>query len=198
MIYVIICTYDDFYLSITSKKFIKNRINRGVLQGDCLSPLLFNLCINILLNTVKNEKLNCFGYVYGFYFKPRNWFQFTDDTAIVISSEEDNQLLINGFIKWCMWADLSVRIDKCHVFGIKKVGTKSCHYRPYLIINHERIPPVKIDDSFTYLCKDFNLSIDCTKLKNNIIDDIWKYIRKIDVLPFQPKNKIWIVQRFVF
>ena len=59
------CAYDDFYLSITSKSFITNqiKIDRGVLQGDCLSTLLLNLCINNLVNTVKNEKLNCFGNV---------------------------------------------------------------------------------------------------------------------------------------
>ena len=119
MIDLILCAYDNFFLSITSKSFITNQIkvDRGVLHGDCLSPLWFNLYINTLVNTVKNEKLNCFGYVYYFSFKPRNWFQFADDTAIVASSDEDNQLLINDFIKWCMWADLSFRIDKCHVFG---------------------------------------------------------------------------------
>ena len=85
--------------------------------------------------------------------------------------EEDNQLLINGFIKWCTWADLLVRRDKCLVFGIKKIGTKPCENCPYLIINCERIPSVKRDDSFTYIRKDFNFGMDCTKIKDNIIDD---------------------------
>ena len=117
---------------------------------------------------------------------------------LLTSLEEDNQLLINGFIKWCTWADLSVRIDKCHVFGIKKVGTKSFQYCPYLSINRKRNPPVKINDSFTYLGKDFNFGMDCTKIKDNITDNIWKYKKIIDVLPLHPKNKILIVQRFVF
>ena len=85
-------------------------------------PLLFNLCISTLVNTAKNEKLNCFGYVYGFSITPHNWFRFSDDTAIGKSSKEDNQLLINSFIKWCTWVDLSFRIGKCHVFGIKKLA----------------------------------------------------------------------------
>ena len=40
--------------------------------------------------------------------------------------------------------------------------------------------------------------MDCTKNEDNIIDNIWKYIKIIDVLPVHPKNKIVIVQRFVF
>ena len=53
---LIICAYDEFYLSITKKSFFTNpiKVDRGILQGDCLSPLLFNLCINTLVNTVKN------------------------------------------------------------------------------------------------------------------------------------------------
>ena len=196
---LIMCAYDNFFLSITSTSFITNciKVDRGVLQGDCLSPLLFNLCINTLVNTGENEKLNCFSYIYDFSFKSHNWFQFADDNATVTSLEEDHQLLINGFIKWCPWTELSVLIDKCHVFGIKKIGTKSCQYCPYLIFNCERIPPVKIDDSFTYLGKDFNFGMNCTKIKDNIIDDIWKYVRKIDVLPLHPKTKTLIVKRFV-
>ena len=93
------CSYDKFYLSVTTKSFFTNpsKVDGGV----CLSPLLFNLCIKALVNTVKNEKLNCFGYVYDFPFKPRNRFQFADGTAILTSSEKDNQILMNGFMKWC-------------------------------------------------------------------------------------------------
>ena len=102
MIDLVMRPYDEFYLSINSKGFLTNaiKVDRGALQGDFLCPLLFNLCIKILVNTVKNEKLNCFGYVYDFSFKPCNWFQFADDTAIVTSSEKDNQVLMNSFIKW--------------------------------------------------------------------------------------------------
>ena len=77
--------------------------------------------------------------------------------------------MINGFIKWCTWADLSVRIDKCHVFDIKKIGTKSCQYCPYLSINRERILPVNIGDSFKYFGKYFNFNIDCMNIKDILL-----------------------------
>ena len=57
-----------------------------------------------------------------------------------------------------------------------EIGTKPCQYCPYLSINRERTPPVKIDDSFRYLGKDFSFGMDCTKIKGNIIDDIWMYV----------------------
>ena len=47
--------YTDYGISILTKDFIPAPIpvERGVLQGDCLSPLLFNLCVNSLINTIK-------------------------------------------------------------------------------------------------------------------------------------------------
>ena len=77
LIDLVMCAFDEFYLSITSKSFLTNpiKVDRGVLQGDSLPPLLFYLCICTLVNTVKNDKLNCFVYVYDFPFKPCNWFQ---------------------------------------------------------------------------------------------------------------------------
>ena len=40
--------------------------------------------------------------------------------------------------------------------------------------------------------------MDCTNIKHIITDDIWKHIKIIDVFPLHPKNKILIVQRFIF
>ena len=50
--------YTDYGISILTKDFITAPIpaERDVLQGDCLSPLLFNLCVNSLINTIKDER----------------------------------------------------------------------------------------------------------------------------------------------
>ena len=84
--------YKDFHISIGTKRFITGRIKveRGVLQGDCLSPLLFNMCFNTLIQTIRQKKINCLGYVFDYTLQPRHWFQFADDTAIATSSCQDN------------------------------------------------------------------------------------------------------------
>ena len=57
------------YISILMDSFMTSpiRVYRGVLQGDSLSPLLFNNIINTLYNTIKYEKIECMGY----FFKPK-------------------------------------------------------------------------------------------------------------------------------
>ena len=109
--------------------------------------------------TLKSEKLKCLGYIYDTFSSPRQWLQFADDTAIVTSLETDNQLLLNLFTKWVMWADLDIRIDKCHTFGLKKISAKSMQYVPYLRLSNQRIPPVIIGDGFVYLGKKFSFSM---------------------------------------
>ena len=40
------------------------RVESEVHQGDSLSPLLFNLIVNTLINTANFEKVECMGYVH--------------------------------------------------------------------------------------------------------------------------------------
>ena len=49
--------YTDFSISIVTKECTTKPIpvERGVLQGDCLSPLLFNLCVNSLIQSINDE-----------------------------------------------------------------------------------------------------------------------------------------------
>ena len=87
----IICNiYTDYTISIATDNFITNPIvvERGVLQGDSLSPLLFNMCFNTLMVILQEERLNCLGYVYDESSVPRNWLQFADDTAIITSTRK--------------------------------------------------------------------------------------------------------------
>ena len=126
------------------------KVQRGVLQGYSLSPL-FNLIVNTLINTIKSEKVECIGYVYNGALSPKHWFQFADDTVIITALERDNHLLCNAFLKWPTWADLIIRVDKCHTFGMKTSKIKSIQLQPFITLKKERMPPAKLEESFTYL-----------------------------------------------
>ena len=82
---VIKSLYTDFQTSIITSEFCTPfmTVGRGVLQGDCLSPLLFNMCFNTFIQHSKAEKYRQF----GFSFKLLNtihWFQFVDDAAVTL------------------------------------------------------------------------------------------------------------------
>ena len=200
VIELIACQYDNYFISVLTKGYMTSpgNVERGVLQGDSLSPLLFNLIINTLIQSIKNDKVKCLGYVYDIASSPKHWFQFADDTAIVSALEEDNQLLCNVFSKWTTWADLIIRIDKCHTFGIKKISSKSVQYEPKIIVNRERIPALKEGESLIYLGKQFNFGMNIENIKEDLITDNISYITKIDQLPLLPLNKLSIVQGYVY
>ena len=63
-------------------------VERGVLQGDPCSPLIFNICFNLLMKTVNNKKFENHGYLWGpnANLFERSWLQFADDTALLCSS----------------------------------------------------------------------------------------------------------------
>lgn len=89
--------YTDFTNSILTNEFRTPFISvgRGVLQGDCLSPLLFNLCFNTFLQHIKSEKYRQFGFSLKLL-NPIHWFQFANDAAVMSGQESENQHLIQS------------------------------------------------------------------------------------------------------
>ena len=87
--YLVTNLYTDFHSYIISDRFSTPAIpfKRGVLQGDCLSPLLFNLCFNTFIQFVKQEKYNQLGFSphdgNDRLFHSVHWFQFADDAAVI-------------------------------------------------------------------------------------------------------------------
>ena len=141
--------YTNFKTSIITSSFNTPFIpvGRGVLQGDCLSPLLFNLCFNTFIQHIKFDQYRQFGFSHKLL-NPIHWFQFADDASVITSLETENQHLLNRFSLWCHWSDMIIRVDKCSTFGIKKAVTKSIQYLPKLFINNCVIPTAKLERRF--------------------------------------------------
>ena len=73
--------YDDYAITIATDQYKTDPLIVGkvVLQGECLSPLLFNLAVNTLTKTVDQDRVRCAGYTFSNILTPRHWFQFADE-----------------------------------------------------------------------------------------------------------------------
>ena len=171
-------------------------MGRGVLQGDCSSPLTFNLCFNTFIHYISEQKFKQFGFSTSSLL-PIHWFQFADDAAVITGLENENQILLNHFTRWCTWANMIIRVDKCSTFGIRKSSTASTQYLPKLLINQFLVPTVAVGNSFKYLGRYFNLSMDNIDDMSEVLQLITGLMRKIDEIPCHPKNKLLLYHRFV-
>ena len=133
--------YSTFQTSIITDSFQTPfiKVGRGVLQGDCPSPLTFNLCFNTFIRYISDQKFKQFGFSTSSLL-PIHWFQFADDAAVITGLENKNQILLNHFTRWCTWANMIIRIDKCSKFRIRKSSTASVQYLPKLFINQVTVP----------------------------------------------------------
>ena len=202
--YLIRSLYTDFKTSILTYDFHTPfiTVGRGVPQGDCLSPFLFNLCFNTFIQHIKSEKFRQCGFysksiVNGtlFSLRPIHWFQFADDAAVISGQKSENQVLLNRFTLWCQWADMFIRVNKCITFSVKKATTKSIQYQPKLFINNQLIPRVDNGDSFKYLGRYFDFGMTNSMHKSKLTAELNKILSQIDLLPLHPKYKILLYSR---
>ena len=93
--------------------------------------MLFNTFIQTSTKSKEFDQLN---YRYDNIIQPRNLFQFADGATAVTSSEYENQILLKVFTRWCNWSGMTIRVDKCKTFGIKKTVTRSVQFKPKLFL----------------------------------------------------------------
>ena len=91
----------------------------------------------------------------------------TDDAAVIICQDSENQHLLNDFSIGCQWSNMIIWIDRCFTTGIKTFQTKSAHYLPKLIINSPSIPTRiilvdifnNLEDNSVLMCLDISTSL---------------------------------------
>ena len=97
--------YTNFFTCVLTSEYTTEFIHfrRGVLQSNCISPLLFNLIINTFNQHIKQKEYEQLGYKLSKYFSPRHWYQFADDTSVITGQEYEAQILLNAFIRWVVY-----------------------------------------------------------------------------------------------
>ena len=75
-----------------------------------------------------------------------------------------------------------IRVDKCHTKGIMKKYTTWTQSKPKLYVNNEVIPPLKVDESFKYLGRYFNFSMNNQKHKEELLETTTTTLNNISKL----------------
>ena len=156
-------------------------MEKGVLQEDCFSQFMFNLIIHTFIQSVKHEQYEQFVYKLMRCLTRRHGYQFAGAAAVISGLESENQILLNLLSRWCSWANLITKVDKCHSFGIKKSSTSSKQIQIKLFVNHEPILSVKQDEYFVYLGRHFYYKMTNNQHKDNLLSDTKDIMKKMTI-----------------
>ena len=150
--------------------------------------------------TLNQPDLNKLGTIWG----PKNsmfqcsWLQFADDAAIVSSSVSNSQQLLDIFKAWCEWSGMTIRIDKCCSFGMLKINGHYEQFEPAIFLNHEKIPPIAIGSSFTYLGKIFSFEMKNKEAKDRLLNRLRQLLKITSDLPIRPQFKLNILRKYIY
>ena len=137
-------------------------------QGDTLSPNLFNIYINDLLNYIQVDKDTP-------YMKDKivNCLLYADDLVLLSQSEEGLQKSVDGLNRFCKEWKLTVNMDKTKIVVFNKAGK--------LVQTNVKLKNVKIGDSkvYKYLGIQFTSSGKFGPAKNDLLQRGYKAMYKL-------------------
>ena len=99
--------------------------------------------------------------------------------------------------RWCAWADMKVRIDKCSTFGTRKQDGTYRQFQPFLTIGDQSLPAVEDGDSFKYLGKLFDVSMKNTAIKTTLRDQLKRLLEITSNLDIKPQQKLKILRNYI-
>ncbi|CAG9575311.1 unnamed protein product [Danaus chrysippus] len=174
--------YSKLRFSIITKEGPSKSLsyNVGLFQGCCLSPIAFNIVINILV-----DKLICNEKKWGYRFKFNNKYTesilaFADDLAILTRNPKHCQVLLDEVDKFCEWTDgLRTKPSKCHCLCLGRRNTRYTSYDPGLSLGGQCISTVTENAPFKFLGRKID-NIGRTPSLEGIVDSFLNDLNKLD------------------
>jgi hypothetical protein len=170
---------------------------RGVFQGDPLSPVLFNVVINLILQPLDEKKLKESGATVDQTTKCNN-ITFADDITLLARSVKDMNVLLLALKRGLDWSKcLTPAPHKFQTRHYSKVNNKFTVVDPQLAMNGVQIPAATDKDmTFKLLGKKFPLPTEEDGSLTLLKDRITEVMNKIENAPVENRIKLDMTRSF--
>lgn len=182
--------YTDYHTTLSSKGNEREvTVRRGILQGDCLSPMLFNMVMDHVLKQVPAAV--------GFSLSDEvrvNALAFADDLGITTESAVGMQMALSSVERAAEPLGLYFNATKCVSLAKIAVSTKRwskvvCDSEMKFRIGGNTIPTVEDSDPVRYLGAYFN-----GRGLVNVPVEIDILLERLKRAPLKPQQKLYILR----
>ena len=172
-----------------------NKIQRGIFQGDSLSPLLFCLTIDPLSKILKDKNIG-YDLSEGRSKKSNkkiNHLLFMDDLKLFADSDQNLTKLVDEVSKFSKDIKMEFGLDKCSKCTIRK-GKKVAAMN-IQVDEDSHIEDLAEDTTYKYLGIEENATIEHKKMREKIKKEYLSRLKRICKSYLTPKNKITAVNQ---
>jgi hypothetical protein len=185
--------YQGINARIKSKNNMGVEINilRGVKQGDPLSPLLFNLCLEPLLELVEKKTSGINVNVN----RKIPVLAFTDDVVLLGANEGEAQCQMDTLNEYLKGLGMKVSGDKSQTFQIVSKRDTWFVQEPKIKLGEDIIPTVDPAEAFKYLgakmwpWKGVHCGI--------IVPELLSTLRRVRKLSLKPCQKLELIVKYI-
>ena len=185
----------NFYSGVHTKLSCKEwetpyiQVNRGVLQGDTLSPLLFLLVMQVALQALA---ISCPDYGCRTPNNREHFLKcFADDLTVITRSPKRLQLAIDKLQEITNWLGMEIKPSKCRSFGMGKGGYRKIN----IDISGQTILNVE-DATSKFLGMELSLSQSPKEKAEIARRSLLQIIRPLDEFPLPNRDKLHLYRNF--
>ena len=194
---LIVDLIDEMYKNVkttikTKDGGVEIMIRRGVKQGDPLSPLLFNLCLEPLLEEIEEQAsgINVSEH------RKVSVLAFADDIVLLGADAREAQHQINVLTDYLQSLMMNLSIEKCQIFEV--VAKKDTWFikEPGLKIGNQIMPTVDPDEAFKYLGAKIGpwKGVHC----GVIVPELLSVVKRVRKLSLKPGQKVELLTKYIF
>ena len=146
--------YTDGITKISTPTGLTNDIpiNSGVKQGCPMSPILFNLCIELILRWIKEEAVKIKSGTCNHFGTDLSCLAYADDLVLMARSKDTLQRLLYAAAEAANTLGLNFRPDKCATLSLTSTRQRATFVEPTdFTIQGEHIPALSQEESYRYL-----------------------------------------------
>ena len=172
-------------------------IQAGVKQGCPLSPILFNLCIELILRRVKETAAKLKSGQCDHYGTPISCLAYADDLVIIARSKQALQKLLDAASEAAHIIGFEFRPDKCATLSLTSTRQRATFVEQQdFIVQGNHIPALAQEESYRYLGVPIGLIHNIDDIPN-IVPNLIKSIELIGNSLLAPWQKLDAIRTFV-